>query len=281
MATSLRTYNLAQLHVVEHPAAEDVLAHASILSAATLLPGTEDRFADAEAKRSFQFDHVQFAISEFEAYELPEEEEKFRAELFKSLVSYTKNHYSTGFASVACSQRPLLPPAPAEPEPEPTPETETVPVQVAEPEAESEPTENTPPVPESTDTLAEPITDIVQEQVGAGDAEPVPTPAVGDVEQKTEEVVEPGGLEKVDELMEEAKESEEVKETQEKAAAETSDGAPQLDEPMVEESKTEEEPQIDLHTATPAPVERKQERIDNPIYTLETVGNRFNPNNFW
>ena len=72
----MRTYNLGQLHVVEHPYQDDIPAHSvsqprsrlscdaeipkSILSEASLLPGSseKERFIDAAGKRSFAFDHV-------------------------------------------------------------------------------------------------------------------------------------------------------------------------------------------------------------------------------
>jgi hypothetical protein len=38
----------------------------------------------------------------------------------------------------------------------------------------------------------------------------------------------------------------------------------------------------DAETPAAAAVEpRKQERVENPTYTLETVGNKYNTNNFW
>jgi capping protein alpha len=131
----------------------------------------------------------------------------------------------------------------------------------------------------------------VEEQVAGGDAEPAPTPAEG-VEEKVEEVVEPGGLEKVDELVEEAKVAEE---TQDKAQDTTPEiqeqdaegnRAPSIakERPQVEEVNKEESVSGVASDAesTAAPVdEREQQRLENPIYTLEVVGNRYNPSNFW
>ncbi|KAK4686398.1 hypothetical protein P7C73_g3722, partial [Tremellales sp. Uapishka_1] len=276
---ALRSYNLAQLHVVEHAAAEGVTAHTSLLSNAAVLPGNEERYVDADAKRSFAFDHVALATSDYEAYNLPEEEEAFRAELAKSLSSYTKNHFSTGYSSVYCSQHPLLPPSP--------------PVPAEEPVARA--------IPE------EPVTDVVPELVGAGEAEPAPTPAVGGgAEEKTEEVVEEGGLEKVDDLVEEAKVEEEKVEAKEAEEGGVESGIEKdgeavpetkVDEDDTEVDKSEKEvggdekpepvavPQVEEVVPEPAKepeVEaRKQERVENPIYTLELVGNRYNTSNFW
>ncbi|ORY28269.1 F-actin-capping protein subunit alpha [Naematelia encephala] len=297
---ALRTYILTQLTVVEHPASGDVPVHTSLLSEATILPGStaeKERFIDAEGGRSFAFDHINMTISEYEPYELPAEEAAFRAELAKSLAAYCKNHFPSGSSSVSSSQYPLLPPAPPAPVPAPVSE--------------------------------EPVTDVVPEQLNTGDAEPAPTPAVGDVEVKQEEVVAPGGLEKLDEEVEKAKEEEEgteaasVPESTKPVVEESSEAAsvPEATKPEVTEepgseeaAKVEEEPAAAAETAKvedepteagepaaeapevpeppaqateavepapPAVEQRKQERIENPTYTLEIVGNRYNTANFW
>ena len=136
--------------------------------------------------------------------------------------------------------------------------------------------------------IEDPVTDVVPEQMAAGDAEPVSTPAVGDLPAKKEEVDQPGGLVKVDELIGEAKKEEEGAQSvtedtkDESASGETATAV--MEEPRVEESKPEEEPMIMPRTETsgqPIMEERKQERVENPLYNLEVVGNRYNPSNFW
>lgn len=128
------------------------------------------------------------------------------------------------------------------------------------------------------------------EQLASGEEEPAPTPAAG--ESPKEEVDQPGGIEKLDEKVEEAKEEEEAEikgdagettaeneQSEEVTAAETKP-VPASDEPKVEEGETP------LVAGTPQPIapaveERKQESIDNPVYTLEVVGNKYNTSNFW
>ena len=141
----------------------------------------------------------------------------------------------------------------------------------------------------------EPITDVVPEQVAAGDAEPAPTPAVGDPIVQTEEVDAPGGLEKLDEKVELVKEAVEGTLLENEAKDETMGGEPKaveidavrsgMEEPRVEESRKEEEPVIEtpaaLESNEPGMEGREQERLENPVYTLEIVGNRYNPSNFW
>ena len=238
---------------------------------------------------------------------------------------------------MSCSQLPLLPPAPP---PEPVPLVE-------------------PNVPEHGESAA--AKEDVIEPAAVGDIEPDPTPAVGDVEEKKEEIEQPGGLEKLDEKVEEVKEEEEEaqekgeteekdqeagKETEEEAGEgmeakeekqekleeadqaneETADVEPAQVEPaqvepaqvepaQVEPAKVEEpsketelatepttttEPKEEVGekgTAGPAdlddksgessqavaapPEPRKQERVENPTYTLEVVGTRYNLSNFW
>ena len=60
------------------------------------------------------------------------------------------------------------------------------------------------------------------------------------------------------------------------------------EKPTVEESKPEEEPVIEAAAVSEPPAadklaveERRQERVENPLYTIEIVGNRYNPSNFW
>lgn len=277
--------------------------------------GEQERYVDAEGKRSFAFDHVQLVrpmlhvLSASESTRLHQNTSRMsclrkrglsgtsiplqlgrrlttiRAELARSLSAYTKNHFLSGQTSVSCSQHPLLPPAP------PAPAQLTPPVAAAPIE---------PAVVEKGE-MENPVTDVVPEQVAAGDAEPMSTPAVGDISTKTEEVDQPGGLEKVDEKVEEAQEAEEGLElaeeekdeimagvAEESRADQTETKADEGEEPVVEESKPEEEPIIQA-TSLPQAVEseqsvaeeRKQERVENPVYTLEIVGNRYNPSNFW
>jgi hypothetical protein len=128
------------------------------------------------------------------------------------------------------------------------------------------------------------VTDIVEEQVGSGEIEPVPTPAAGgEAQHPAEEVTEEGGIEQVDQGLEELKmEDEAVKvpprdgETVEagQEATESQSATPQV---------TEEEITIDSGPVdqTPAPEARKQEKVENPTFTLETVGNKYNTGNFW
>jgi hypothetical protein len=144
-----------------------------------------------------------------------------------------------------------------------------------------------PPEPTTAEEATSgPVTDVVEEQVGGGEVEPMPTPATEEVQEKQEEVVEPGGLEKVDSAVELAREAEEKEE--QAAAKETEEGGVE-EEPNVEEvvnagaeqtSIGQGETQVAPETA-PAKPPRKQERVENPVYTLEVVGNRYNVSNFW
>lgn len=241
-------------------------------------------------------------MSSYEPYELPQEEEALRwvlfsdyngddqladllrADLAKSLKAYCKNHFSTGASSVNCSQYPLLPPPPPQASAEST-----------QPLASSSSAAAQASEPESTEMAVDPpVTDVVEEQVGSGKDEPAPTPAVGDVEAKVEEVVAPGGLEKVDEDLKEVKEEEEGGAGLAEAGsaeegtktAEVSE-TPVVTEVVVESGQNEQD---DLKAEgageaafliPSAETETKQERIENPVYTLEIVGNRYNPSNFW
>ena len=131
-----------------------------------------------------------------------------------------------------------------------------------------------------------PVTDVVAEQLAAGDAEPAPTPVSGtEAVPKPEEVDQPGGLEKVDELVEEAKQEEQQAALADEPMLEAAEDVASR-ELEVKESKPEEEPVIQtapqpIVEESSKPGEQKQERIANPIYTLEVVGNRYNPTNFW
>lgn len=148
------------------------------------------------------------------------------------------------------------------------------------------------------------MTDIVAEQVGAGSSEPAPTPAVGEAHAKTEEVDQPGGLEKVDEAVEEVKEAEAGAPTTENSGTTQEEAVPENQESSTSAVKAEpdvleEGSSVPVSGATavavdeskdqavgaapditPAP-ERKQERIQDPTYTLEVVGNRYKTDAFW
>jgi hypothetical protein len=132
------------------------------------------------------------------------------------------------------------------------------------------------------------VTDIVDEQVGSGEVEPAPTPAAGgETDHPAEEVTEEGGLEQVDEDLKELKvedEAEKVTQTAVEAveagqeATEAQSATPQVTE---EETKIDTAPVDQTPAAAPAPEARKQERVENPTFTLETVGNKYNTGNFW
>ncbi|TYJ58149.1 hypothetical protein B9479_001245 [Cryptococcus floricola] len=301
---ALRAYNLKQLHVVEHPEEEGSPAHTSLLSEASIVPGAEtERYIDAAGKRSFAFDHLTFTVSDYQPYQLPDDEEQFRAELAGSLTSYTKNHFPSGYASVSCSQFPL------NPEPQPSEPTPAAAVPVESPKESSEPVakatetseipEATPPADEASASVPL-VTDVVPEQINAGDLEPAPTPAIGDVaDVKKEELVEPENLEKLDEIVEEEKEKEEglgeAGELAEERPKVEGDEVPAVEEaspvdeekvPAVAEESAvapEETPVKDVeeNLGSLSVEEKKQERVENPVYTLEVVGNRYNPSNFW
>jgi capping protein alpha len=208
----------------------------------------------------------------------------YRAELAKSLAAYTKNHFPAGHSSVNCSQHPLLPPASGPPVFGAFDESTPAALDSIPEKDTSKP---------GTDVPGGIVTDVVEEQVASGDAEPTPTPAVGEIEQRTEEVDMPGGLEKVDEKVEEAK----VEAGEEGTGEKNSEGNAVGGGSVLEEPKVEEVPTVPVEssgthgtdsatsiaatTAAPAPAERKQERIDNPTFTLEIVGNKYNPSNFW
>ena len=141
------------------------------------------------------------------------------------------------------------------------------------------------------------MTDIVPEQLGTGEAEPAPTPAVG--ESPKEELDQPGGIAKADEEIAEAKQEDEGGVKQEEAGktpaasdnltAENAEATPEPVASSVEEPTVEEVvPETSSKTKPAAEAEqpaaenkREQQRLDNPVYTLEVVGNRYNPSNFW
>jgi hypothetical protein len=154
------------------------------------------------------------------------------------------------------------------------------------------------PVAQSDETeVKEPVTDVVPEQIGSGEGEPAPTPAVG--EAKKEEVTEEGGLEKVDEDLEDLKVEEKNETSDREVAGEatsesaevvgaggdpTSQVSEETSTPVPADEKEEEgsvaESSVPVATA-PAPEPRKQERVENPTYTLEITGTKYNPSNFW
>lgn len=135
------------------------------------------------------------------------------------------------------------------------------------------------------------------EQIGSGKGEPAPTPAIGEVDTKTEEVDVPGGLDKVDEELKEASLDDDAGEskssagmnqpivTEEGPKEDAASPATGGDDDMAAEAAGEAGPLAGAAGAVKmdedaAPV-RAEERIENPTYTLEIVGNRYNPNNFW
>lgn len=187
------------------------------------------------------------------------------------MKAYVKNHFSNGISSVTTSQYPLLPP-----QPEPTPISD----------AEKTETESA-SVTEKETVEAEPVTDVVDEQVGSGEVEPVPTPAAGgEADHPTEEVTEQGGVEQVDEELKELK-----VETEGDKPIEASEGPatkePQASGDIIKEAEsstpqvTEETTDAVPEAVAPVAEPRKQERVENPTFTLETVGNKYNTGNFW
>jgi len=139
---------------------------------------------------------------------------------------------------------------------------------------------------EKAEDKEEPVTDVVDEQVGSGEVEPVPTPAVGgQAEHPAEEVTEEGGVEQVDEELKELKVEggeqavgpAEVSATEESQASEVDAKEAESSTPQV----TEETTKIESEPVAPAAEPRKQEKVENPTYTLETVGNKYNTGNFW
>jgi capping protein alpha len=133
------------------------------------------------------------------------------------------------------------------------------------------------------------VTDIVDEQVGSGEVEPAPTPAAGgEAEHPAEEVTEKGGIEQVDQGLEELQLEDEAEKTESEPAAETAEAGQAATEsqsatPQVteEETKIDSEAMEQTPAAAASPEARKQERVENPRFTLETVGNKYNTGNFW
>ncbi|OCF36612.1 F-actin capping [Kwoniella heveanensis CBS 569] len=295
---ALRSYNLSQLHVIDHQASGEVPAHSSLLSDAAILPGSdgsEERYVDTEGKRSFAFDHVTLVVSDYQPYELPEEEESFRSALAKSLAAYTKNHFATGYSSVSTSQFPVLPPA-SEPTAPATATEPTAAVTAEEPSTATDEPSTGAAEPSLTATAGEPsetepepepepepetVTDVIEEQVGTGDLEPAPTPAAGGAEVKKDEIVRPESLDQLDELVEEAKEEEESGEKAEHAHKPAVDEVPAAEPEEAEKTVEPASAQMEQIPKAPALEKRQQQRVENPTYTLEIVGNKYNPNNFW
>jgi capping protein alpha len=108
-----------------------------------------------------------------------------------------------------------------------------------------------------------------------GEAEPVPTPATGEAPKEELEGAE--GVEKLDEAIEEVKEEEETQ----------AEATPEEEVQSIGEQPKVEEDTIKVQAVEPpaeasTPIEQKQqEKVDNPTYTLEVVGNRYNTSNFW
>lgn len=209
----------------------------------------------------------------------------------KSLAAYTKNHYPTGQSFVNCSQHPLNPPLPVSP---------TISKGTKSPadDVADVPLEGSTIAPSTTDDGI--VTDIVPEQIGEGSSEPAPTPAAGEREAKAEEMDQPGGLETVDKAVEEVKEEQE-QDMAEASPSKEADAVPPEggdakaveDAPEVvevpgsetlpgpeEEAKVADSTESVIATEEKQP-ERKQERIENPIYTLEIVGDRYKTDAFW
>jgi hypothetical protein len=134
------------------------------------------------------------------------------------------------------------------------------------------------------------VTDVVDEQVGSGEVEPVPTPATGgEAEHPAEEVTDKGGVEQVDEELKELKVEggEQAGEPTEAPVAEEAQGGEVEGSDIAKEAEsgtpqvTEETTIVESEPAAPVAEPRKQESVENPTYTLETVGNKYNTGNFW
>lgn len=325
---ALRTYNLDQLHVVEH---ED---HKSVLSAAAILPGSAapngsdgkgERYIDAEGGRSFTYDHVNLIASDYKPYELPGEEGTFRKLLSESWNKYAKNHYPSGVASVQTSVAPLQ----AKDEPKVAAE--------AEPMDEDAATEEQPD-PATLDRYPDPI--MTLDQYPSGVIEKAPTPEDGGNNHVLDIGGIGGALEKLDAEMVTVEEegAEPTVETREAPAESPKEeypsgiteieptpvaqdlsgqevdrdgGLEKLDEEMKEVKDESEEQREEEETEKELEVEEKREVADAdlaqlqgattdteaaeqnlvgatssepskpPTYTLEIVGNRYSPTNFW
>ncbi|WOO81389.1 F-actin-capping protein subunit alpha [Vanrija pseudolonga] len=302
---ALRDYNLKQLHAVEHAAEDGAAAHVSLLSHAAIVPGEEEeRYIDHDGKRSFVFDHVNLVPSDFQPYELPEAEETFRAELSKSLGAYASNHFPGGYWSVSTSQFPLLPP---EPEPEPV---AVAAVEVAEVvPASAEPVEE--PAGGLGEEPATPVAEKPKEKLTADDEVDAP----GGLANLDDEIEEVKAEEEIEAQLEKEEKADGEREEEKLVYAEEAASEKAFNEEVVEgnvpveefkeelatvaeddaaEEKAEEEEAAEEAAEAAEPVApaaaaatepakpvRKQERVENPTYTLEIVGNRFNPTNFW
>ncbi|BEJ12395.1 hypothetical protein CspHIS471_0208550 [Cutaneotrichosporon sp. HIS471] len=283
---ALRAYNLAQLQVVNHPADEGVDAHSSLLSDATLVPNTSpERFYDHLAARTFMFDHVTLLPGEYQPITLPEADEAFRAALADSLGNYARNHFPSGHASVSTDQIPLpvIQPESEQPghkEEEPTPLVARIPLPEDEVDAEGgmQVLEQEVEAVSRTDEMEEMEDEgVVSERDIPGRVEDNPTPVDGPRVPRTQDEVDAeGGMEALDEEIdevcaEEAKrdEKETEKETEQALTADDAEDARETDEAS---------PAAESSPVPPAPVHTP---LENPTFTLEIVGNRFNPSNFW
>lgn len=157
--------------------------------------------------------------------------------------------------------------------------------------------------PESAETPA-------VEQPGTGTLEEVATPTPeenGKPLTADDEVDVPGGVENLDEEMEEVKEEEEkekerdegvghgedaevaenlgeekadVEEEKEAVEVGTNAEEEQGRATTVEKSETETEP-IEAASTSMEPTSAPAPALENPTFTLEIVGTRYNPNNYW
>ncbi|GMK55098.1 hypothetical protein CspeluHIS016_0201540 [Cutaneotrichosporon spelunceum] len=332
---ALRAYNLTQLQVVNH-SSNDGDAHSSLISDATIVPNASpERFYDHAASRTFTFDHVTLVPGEYEPVTLPEDDAAFRSLLAESLDKYARNHFPSGQASVSTNQLPVPPPE----------------KQVKEEEEEEEEAEAGMFVQEDADApedVIEAVKQEMEEERGMilerdipGSVEDYPTPEDGPYVPRTQDEVDAeGGIEALDEEIDEvfgageAKEDEakedvamkdeamkdeakedKVKDNEAKEDA-TMKGDVTGDESMKEEAKDDEgmddeakddeakddeakddeameandeekEDACDADDASPAaasspvPAAPAYTPIEDPTFTLEIVGNRFNPSNFW
>ncbi|KLT45134.1 subunits of heterodimeric actin filament capping protein Capz [Cutaneotrichosporon oleaginosum] len=301
---ALRAYNLAQLQVVEHAASDGVEAHSSLLSDATIVPNSSpERFYD-HPNRTFVFDHVTLLPSDYQPIALPEADETFRAVLAESLGKYARNHFPSGHASVSTDQVPLPPVAPpASPvADEATASGLATPAERDQPGMrEEEPTPliggRTPAAEDEVDAegglskLDEAESDAMDtgasERDIAGRVEVEPTPVVGQrpLDAK-DEVDAEGGLAVLDEEVAEVKaegaaQAEREHEEKEAYALAAEDAEDAIDIDAASPAAGSSPPSASaaqLPASAPAPVHTP---LDNPKFTLEIVGNRFNPSNFW
>ncbi|EJT50686.1 F-actin capping [Trichosporon asahii var. asahii CBS 2479] len=333
-----------EVNAVEHEADEaaNIYPHVSLLSEAVIAPttGTQERFVDFEAARSFSFDHVRMTPSDYEPYVLPSKDEAIRKSFAESLSAYTRNHFTEGRWSVACDQYPVATAAVGVLEPAPTPtgsQSGSVSASVPPSRAVSP---AVPPIPEGiavpSDTPADGtssaasdlpkdaevdapggLKDLDDEMEGVaerldptgtaalgetpGKLEPEPTPSVGDADlPKDAEVDQPGALADLDREIAEEVEAEAEAMAEDNAASGAAAGAPaatgaaavddekftSLDAKLaeVEAADAAGGHEIPSASATPAALKQTpiaQESRAHPSYTLEVVGNRYNPSNFW